>query len=68
MAALDKLDELVDHLARFLHLAFLAFEGQLVSAEPDRAVEPIAERLQYAVAHARELCSHFVRDVQDFLH
>ena len=50
--ALDQLDQLVDHLARLLDVAVVALERELVPAQAHRALEPIAQRLEHAVAAA----------------
>ena len=66
--ALDQLDELVDHVARLADLLVVALERELVAAQADRAIEPIAERLEHAVADPGELRRDFVRDVENLLH
>src|SRR5439155_18797248 len=66
--ALDELDELVDHLARLGDAGVVALERELVAAEPDRAVEPVAEGVEHAVAHPGQLGRDRIRDVQRFLH
>ena len=66
--ALDQLDELVDDRARLGDLVVVALERQLVPAQADRAVQPLAQRVEHAVADARELGGDLVRDVENFLH
>ena len=68
VAALDELDELVDDRARLRDLPSLAVDRQAVAAQVDLAVEPLAQRVEDAVADASELGSDLVRDVEDFLH
>jgi TolB-like protein len=68
VAALDQLDELVDDLARLRDVLVVAFERQLVAAQPDRAVQAVAQRLEDSVAHAGQLGRNRVRDVQDLVH
>src|SRR5215218_277532 len=53
--ALDELDELVDHLARLRHVLLVAVERELVAAQPDRAVETVAQRIEDAVADPGQL-------------
>jgi hypothetical protein len=67
-AALDELDELLDDRLRFGDFQVFAGEREAVAAQVDRAAEPVAERVEYAVADARELRGDLVRDVQDGLH
>src|SRR5579859_996739 len=66
--ALDQLDELVDHGPGLRDVHLLALDRQPVAAEQNRAVEPVAERVEHAVADRGELGGHVVRDVEDFLH
>ena len=68
VAALDELDELVDDRLRLGHVLLVAVERQPVAAEEDRAVEPVAQRVEHAVADAGELGGDVVRDVENFLH
>ena len=68
VAALDQLDELVDDCPRLGHVRLLALDREPVAAEQDRAVEPVAQRVEHAVAHAGELGCDVVRDREDFLH
>jgi hypothetical protein len=66
--ALHELDELVHHRARGGHLVVVALDRQLVPAQPERAAEPVAQRVEHAVADARELGRDLVRNREDFLH
>ena len=59
VAALDELDELLDHLARRRDVRVVSLERELVAAQADRAVEAIAQRIEHAVADARELDAAF---------
>src|SRR5579864_2343161 len=68
MTALDQLDELVYHLARLLNLLVVPFERELVPAQPNRALEPLTQRVEHAVGHPRQLGGDRVRDVENFLH
>ena len=68
VAALDQLDELVDHLARLGDVRVVALERQLVAAQPDRALEALAQGVEHAVADPRELGGDGVRDVERVLH
>ena len=67
VAALDELDELVDDRARLGDARVVALERQLVSAQADRAVEPLAQRFEHAVPDARQLGGDVVRDRENFL-
>ncbi len=53
MAALDELDELVHDGARLGDTGVVALDREAVPAQVDRAVEPVAQRAQHAVADAR---------------
>ena len=66
--ALDQLDELVDDRARRRDADVVALDRQLVPAQAKRAVQPVAQRVEHAVADARQLCGDLVRDRKDFLH
>ena len=68
VAALDELDELVDDCARGDDLLVVAAERQAVAAQRDRALEPLAQRVEHAVLDAGELGRDLVRDVQYLLH
>ena len=68
MAALDELDQLVHDRARLRHVRVVALEHEPVAAEQDRALEPLAERVEHAVADAGELGRDVVRDAEAFSH
>ena len=68
MAALDEFDELPDDGTRLCDALILALDGQAVAAQSDRAAEPVAKRLEDAVADACQLGRNVVRNGQDFLH
>jgi hypothetical protein len=68
LAALDELDELLDDRLRLRDLEVLPREREPVSAQVDRAAEPVAKGVQHSVADARELSRYLVRDVQNGLH
>ena len=53
VAALDELDELVDHGAGLGDARVVAGEREAVAAQRDRAAEPLAQRVEHAVADAR---------------
>ena len=67
VAALDQLDELVDDRARLGDPRVVALQRQPVAAEPDRAVQALAQRPEHAVSDARQLGGDVVRDREDFL-
>ena len=62
MAALDQLDELVDDRARLGDARVLALQGELVAAQTDRAVQPLAQRAEDTVADARQFGGDVVGD------
>ena len=68
VAALDQLDELVDHRPRVLDVLVVALEGQLVAAQPHRALEPLAEGVEHAVGDPGQLGRDGVGDLERFLH
>ena len=68
VAALDQLDELVDHRARLGDVLLVALEGQLVAAQADRALQALAQRVEHAVGDPGELGRDGVRDIERFLH
>ena len=68
VTALDELHELVDHRARGHDVLVVAAEGEPVPAQRDRALEPLAQRVEDAVLDAGELRGDLVRDVQHLLH
>src|ERR687892_590108 len=67
VTALDELDELLDDCARRDDVLVVAVESEPIPAEGDRRAEPLSERVQHAVLHARELGGDLVRDVQHLL-
>ena len=68
VAALDELDELVDHRARVGDVLLVALEGQLVAAQAHGAVEALLERIEDAVRDPGQLGRDGVRDVERLLH
>ena len=68
LAALDELDELLDHRLRLGDLQVVAGECEPVAAQVDGAAEPVAERVEHAVADAGELRRNLVRHVENRLH
>ena len=68
VAALDQLDELVDHRARLGDVVVVALQRQLVAPEPDRAVEPVAQGLEHPVPEPGQLGRDGVREIENFLH
>ena len=60
--------ELVDDSAGCGDVAVLAPERQPVAAESDRAMKPLAQRVEDAVLNAGELGRNLVRYVQHLLH
>src|SRR5205085_9954894 len=68
VAALDELDELVDDCAGLGDARLLALDRQLVAAEADRATQPVAQRLEHAVADPGQLGGDLVRDGENLLH
>jgi hypothetical protein len=68
VAALDELDELVDHCPRLDHACLVPGQRQPVAAQRDRAPESRAERVEHAVADAGELRGDFVRHGEHVLH
>ena len=68
VAALDQLDELVDDRAGLGRRSVVALERQPVAAQADREPQPLAERVEHAVADGRELGGDVVRDRENFLH
>ena len=68
MAALDKLDELVDDCARLVHSVVLTLDREPVAAQADRAAKAFAQRVEHAVADRGELGRNVVRDVKHLLH
>ena len=68
VAALDELDELVHDRARGGDPLVVALDRELVPAQAQRAVEPLAQRVEHAVADAGQLGGDLVRDGERFLH
>src|SRR5205823_1212533 len=68
VAALDELAELVDHRAGLRDVGVRALDREAVSAEQDRAAEPVPKRFEHAVAHGCELGRDVVRDGENLLH
>ena len=64
VAALDQLDELVDDRARLGDALVVALERQPVAAQADRAAQPLAQRVEHAVADAGQLGGDVVRDIE----
>ena len=62
VAALHELDELVDDRAGLGDLRLVALDRELVAAEADRAAQPVAQRLEDAVADPGQLGRDLVRD------
>jgi len=60
--ALDELDELVHDGTGGRDPVVSAFDRQLVPAETERAVQPVAQRVEHAVADSTKLGRDFVRD------
>jgi hypothetical protein len=48
-------------------VSVVAFEGELVAAEADRAVQALAQRAQHGVSDARQLGGNVIRDRENFL-
>ena len=68
MPGLDQIHELVDDSAGCGDVAVLAPESQPVATESDRALKPLAQRVEDTVLDAGELGRYFVRDIQHLLH
>jgi hypothetical protein len=68
MPALHELDELVDDCPRGGDMLAVAVECQAVPAQRNRAVEPLAKRVEHAVSDSRQLGCDLVRDVQYLVH
>ena len=67
MATLDQLDELVDDEPRLVHAQVVALERELVAAQADGDLHPVAERAQDPVVDGCELRGDFVGDREDLL-
>jgi hypothetical protein len=68
VATFDELDKLVDDGARLGDVPVVSLDRELVAAQPDRAAEAVAQRLEHAVADAGELGGDVVRDGERVLH
>ena len=68
VAALDQLDELVDDLTRLPDLRVVAVERQLIAAQADRAAETVAQRVEHALPHPRQLGRNRIGNIENFLH
>ena len=68
VTALHQLDELVDDRPRLDDPLVVAVEGQPVAAQRDRAAEPLAQRVEHAVADAGQLGGDLVGHGEDVLH
>jgi len=68
VASFDKLDELVDKRMGLGDVLLVALEGQLVPAQPDRAVHALAHGGKHAVGNPGQLSRYRIRDVERFLH
>src|SRR5439155_14933727 len=64
----DGLDQLFHDRPGGGSMSLVTVQGQPVPAQADRALEPLAERVENAVLHPRELRRDDVRDIQDLLH
>ena len=60
--------ELVDDLPRLAHLLVVSVERQLVAAQPDRAAETVAQRVEHALPHHRQLSRDRIGNIENFLH
>ena len=68
VTALDELDELVDDRAGLRDALLVAVEREPVPAQRDRAAEPLAQRVEHAVADACELRGDLVGNGEHVLH
>jgi len=68
LARFDELDELVQHGARLRDVEVLTLDRDPVAAQVDRALEPVPQRLQHAVADPAELRGDVVRNIENLLH
>ena len=68
VSALHELDELFDDSSRRGDVFVVTAQRQPVAAQGDRAAEPLPERVEDAVLHARELRGDLVRDIEHLLH
>ena len=68
VASLDQLDELVEHGPGLRDARLVAGQRQAVAAQRDRAAEPLAQRVEHAVADPGQLGRDLVRNCEDVLH
>ena len=68
VAALDQLDELVQHGPGLHDAGLVAGERQPVAAQRDRAAEPFAQGVEHAVADPGQLGRDLVRNGENVLH
>jgi hypothetical protein len=68
LTAFHELDELVDDGARLVHALVLPLDRQPVSTQANRAPEPVAERVEHAVADRSQLGGDVIRDREHLLH
>ena len=68
LPGLDELDQLVDDRAGLGDVDVVAADREAVSAQEDRALEPVAERVEDAVADRRQLRGDVVGDVEGLFH
>ena len=68
MPSLDELDQLVDHRSRLDDTRIVAVEREPVAAQRDRASEPLAQRVEHAVADAGQLGGDLVGNRENVLH
>ncbi len=68
LAGLDQLHELVDDCAGLGDVGAVPGDRQAVAAKEDRALEPVAESVEHAVADRGQLGGDVVRDVQSLFH
>jgi hypothetical protein len=64
LPGLDQLDELVDDRSRRRDLDVVTGDRQPVATQQDVDLQPVAQRLENAVADRRELRGDVVRDVE----
>ena len=68
VAALDQFGQLVDDGARLGDARVVAFDREPVPAQEQRDPEPLAQRVEDAVADGRELGGDVVRNRENLLH
>ena len=68
LAGLDELDELVHDRPRLGHMDVVARDCEPVPAQENRALQPVTERVEDAVADRRQLRGDVVGDVECLLH